>query len=64
MPWVSKKQAAWGHSPEGEQALGGPSAVAEWDAATPKGSLPDKVRWPGALGRAKKKAAGSITHAG
>lgn len=63
MPWVSEKQAAWGHSPSGEVALGGPEKVAEWDASTPKGSLQkEKIRWPGALGRAKKKT--GITHAG
>jgi len=38
MPWKSKAQAAWGHSPAGEKALGGSAKVAEWDAATPKGS--------------------------
>ena len=43
MPWKSKAQAAWGHSPAGEKALGGGDAVAEWDAATPKGSLPNKA---------------------
>lgn len=38
MPWRSKKQAAWGHSPSGVKALGS-AGVKEWDAATPKGSL-------------------------
>lgn len=52
MPWKSKSQAAWGHSPAGIKALGGSKAVAEWDAATTKGSLPDKVRHP----VAKKKS--------
>lgn len=55
MPWKSKAQAAWGHSPAGLRALGGKSAVSEWDSVTPKGSLPDRVRHPGALGKAKKK---------
>ena len=49
MPWKSKAQAAWGHSASGLKALGGKSKVAEWDAATPKGSLPPKK---GALRRA------------
>lgn len=40
MPWKSKAQARWGHSPSGIRALGGLGRVAEWDAATPKGSLP------------------------
>lgn len=72
MPWRSVAQARWGHSPSGLKALGGPSAVAEWDNATPKGSLPEKVgenkvadgkhwikkaiRHPGALTRAAKKS--------
>lgn len=51
MPWVSKKQAAWGHSPSGVKALG-EEGVKEFDAATPKGSLPDSAsskpkHWPG-----------------
>ena len=62
MPWRSQKQAAWGHSEAGIKALGGPAAVAEWDAATPKGSLMDKpknwiagaVKHPGALTAAAK----------
>jgi hypothetical protein len=39
MPWDSVQQAHWGHSPAGLKALGGKEKVAEWDAATPKGSL-------------------------
>jgi hypothetical protein len=38
MPWKSTAQARWGHSPSGKKALGS-KGVAEWDAATPKGSL-------------------------
>ena len=65
MPWVSKAQAAWGHSPAGIRALGGRKAVSEWDSATPKGSLPEKagkkmsslVRHPGAMKLASKKIA-------
>lgn len=63
MPWKSQDQAAWGHSPAGKAALGGDAAVAEWDAATPKGSLPKKkkqIRYPGALGRARSIA--NATH--
>jgi len=44
MPWESKAQAAWGHTAEGVKALGGKSKVAEWDAATPKGSLPARAK--------------------
>lgn len=40
MPWKSIQQARWGHSPAGVKALGRKAAVSEWDAATPKGSLP------------------------
>ena len=42
MPWRSKKQAAWGHSPAGMKALGGESAVKEWDSETPK-NIPERV---------------------
>ena len=44
MPWKSKAQAAWGHSPSGLKALGGAAKVSEWDAATPKGSLKKKSK--------------------
>ena len=63
MPWKSVEQARWGHSPAGLKALGGREAVSEWDAATPKGSLPEKVkkmkliRHPGAMKLAAKKVA-------
>ncbi len=43
MPWKSVQQARWGHSQAGQKALGGPAKVAEWDAATPKGSLPQRA---------------------
>ena len=46
MPWASKQQSAWGHSPAGVKALGGAAKVAEWDAATPKGSLKGKTMKP------------------
>lgn len=44
MPYVSKAQQGWAHTPEGEKALGGPDKVAEWDAAS-KGqtNLPEHV---------------------
>jgi hypothetical protein len=41
MPFVSRRQQRWGHTPEGEKALGGPAKVAEWDRAT-KGSHMNK----------------------
>lgn len=43
MPWDSVQQARWGHSPAGLKALGGKAKVAEWDAATTKGSLPRRA---------------------
>jgi len=58
MPWKSKAQARWGHTAEGEKTLGGKSSVSEWDSATVKGSLPDKVRHPGVLSKATKKITG------
>lgn len=36
MPFVSKKQQAWGHTKEGIKALGGKKVVAEWNRVTPK----------------------------
>jgi hypothetical protein len=44
MPWKSNQQRKWGHTPAGEEALGGPSAVSEWDAATKGKHLPKKVK--------------------
>lgn len=44
MPWKSKKQRAWGHTPEGIKALGGKKAVEEWDKATKGKKLPKKVK--------------------
>ena len=42
-PWSSQAQAAWGHSPEGKEALGGEAAVKEWDRATKGKHLPKHV---------------------
>lgn len=39
MPFVSRKQAAWGNSPAGRRALGD---VAEWNASTDFSSLPER----------------------
>lgn len=44
MPWKSKKQRAWGHSPEGIKALGGKKAVEEWDKATKGKKLSKRVK--------------------
>jgi len=43
MPFLSKAQERWGHTKEGEKALGGPAAVAEWDSATKGKDLPEKL---------------------
>lgn len=43
MPFVSRQQQKWGHTAEGEKALGGPAGVAEWDAATKGKELPKKL---------------------
>ena len=43
MPWKSKQQAKWGHTEAGKKALGGESAVEEWDSATKGKKLPQKV---------------------
>ena len=44
MPFVSRQQQKWGHTPEGEAALGGPAKVAEWDSATKGKSLPERKK--------------------
>ena len=41
MPWKSKAQQRWGHSSQGQKALGGKAKVNEWDGATNFGSLPE-----------------------
>jgi hypothetical protein len=46
MPWESAAQRRWGHTKAGEEALGGPSAVAEWDAATKGKDLPERKEQP------------------
>jgi hypothetical protein len=44
MPYASKAQERWAHSPEGVKALGGPGKVAEWDKATAGRKLPERAR--------------------
>ena len=44
MPWKSKAQAAWGHSPAGIKALGGKAAVSEWDSASKGKKLPERKK--------------------
>ncbi len=50
MPYSSKAQERWAHTPSGEKALGGPAKVHEWDEATKGRPLPEKV------GKTKKRA--------
>jgi hypothetical protein len=42
VPYRSKSQARWAHTPAGIKALGGPDKVAEWDAATGGRKLPER----------------------
>ncbi len=44
MPFLSLKQNAWGHSPEGVKALGGPEKVKEWESATDYSNLPERKK--------------------
>ena len=59
MPYQSDAQRRWAHTPAGLEALGGETAVNEWDQASAGKKLPERVHWPGALGRAKKKVYGN-----
>ena len=43
MPFESKAQNAWAHTPAGTKALGGKEAVKEWQNATDYSHLPYKV---------------------
>lgn len=43
MPFKSRAQQRWGHTPTGEKALGGPAKVAEWDAASKGKKLPARA---------------------
>jgi hypothetical protein len=44
MPFKSKAQQAWAHTPEGMKKLGGALKVAEWDSATAGKGLPDRIK--------------------
>lgn len=43
MPFLSKKQNAWAHTPDGTKALGGEEKVKEWESATDYSKIPYKV---------------------
>lgn len=42
VPFLSKAQSRWGHSPAGVKALGGKAKVKEWESATNYSKLPAK----------------------
>lgn len=44
MPYVSRSQAAWAHTPEGIKALGGSAKVSEWDRASKGIKLPYRAK--------------------
>jgi hypothetical protein len=56
MPFVSRRQQAWGNSPAGLKALGGPEKVAEWNSATAGAKLPERVSPPKTRGILSMKA--------
>jgi hypothetical protein len=58
MPFKSKAQNAWAHTPAGTKALGGKSAVKEWESATNYSSLPAKVKPARKRGLQKKQRSG------
>jgi hypothetical protein len=43
MPYKSKQQEKWAHTPEGIKALGGAKKVAEWDKASKGKNLPKQA---------------------
>jgi hypothetical protein len=43
MPFESKAQNAWAHTPAGTKALGGKAKVKEWEHSTDYSHLPYKV---------------------
>ncbi len=44
MPYKSAAQRSWSHTKEGTKALGGKSAVKEWDSASKGKKLPKKAK--------------------
>lgn len=44
MPFVSKKQNAWAHTPAGTKALGGKKKVKEWEQSTDYAKLPERTK--------------------
>lgn len=61
MPWLSRKQAAFGHAhPE---KFGGAPGLSEWDSATNFAHLPERSSSVGWI-RGTKHKAGAIKHPG
>ena len=46
MPYKSKAQERWAHTPAGQKALGGPAKVTEWDTASRGAKLPERKAAP------------------
>lgn len=44
MPFLSKSQQRWAHTPAGIKALGGLSKVSEWNAETKGKNIPEKKK--------------------
>ncbi len=42
MPYKSKRQERWAHTPTGTKALGGKAKVSEWDSASKGAKLPER----------------------
>lgn len=55
MPFQSVKQERWGHTAEGQAALGGAAKVHEWDQATKGRKLPMYSKGEGAKDAAYAK---------
>ena len=58
MPYRSKAQERWAHTPEGRKALG--NKLAEFDAASKGMKLPERVKPAGILSHATKRKRGKI----
>ena len=58
MPFVSKKQNAWAHTPAGTKALGGKAKVKEWEGATKYSDLPEHAPKHRKRGEASKQRSG------
>jgi len=43
MPYKSKAQERWAHTPTGKKALGGAANVKEWDRESKGKKLPERV---------------------